>query len=453
MRILTIITIFVSMPCFTQENDNNVLIKQGLEYLVSQQKADGSWHGNVGYKSYSGYFVTKKDCSHVGVTALAALALLEAKKLDYSKGIYTDKHLELAANFLLSTRNFYSKKISQNGTRMISHCLATQFLARYYIYSKRKDLYKPLRAALIYILYMRSFWNVSPLELERSIICRTQALFWCRHAGLRIIPEKQWQNLIDNILKTKNNNGSFGPKDYARVVSFLGKTAYGALGLLLNQEKPSQLFSTWAYLQNNYQKYRTDTIGTFRYFYQRWYLNEAAYLAGPTYFKLFFFQTQKELKQLQKNGHWHDEVSSVHATAYAIRTLLIPIKEPINFNFPLRDLTSLKQNNNTQKKPKPKPKIKPKTLLERQHVIYKKIQEIIISKSKLHKLLRRDILHIKRIIRNQTVFISEVNNGKLQQKQQLLVLCNKMIHDLKRRDLQGANKAQMSIIKLLKQKK
>ena len=115
--------------CRSPQNQEKATLK-GLAWLARNQKDDGSWTGDVGFKLNATYQTTRSQEPHVGVTALAGIAFLAGGHLP-GRGEY-GAVLDKTIDFVLSCVN-NDGYITRSDTRMYSHAFATLFLAEAYL--------------------------------------------------------------------------------------------------------------------------------------------------------------------------------------------------------------------------------------------------------------------------------------------------------------------------------
>jgi len=164
-------------------------VGRALAWLASHQYADGSWHGDVGFKLNQNYDVTARDQPHVGVTALAGLAFLAAGNLP-GRGEHGDVIVRATQYVLDDVTD--TGFITANETRMYSHAFATLFLAEVYGMTDRADVRDKLQLAVDFIVDNQNEeggWRYVPKAVESDMsvtVCQLNALRGARNAGIRV---------------------------------------------------------------------------------------------------------------------------------------------------------------------------------------------------------------------------------------------------------------------------
>ncbi len=164
-------------------------VARGLEWLARNQRADGGWLGEVGFKLNSTYRVTRDGETHVGVTALAGMAFLAGGHLP-GRGPY-GQVLDRCVDFVVSCVQD-DGYITHAGTRMYSHAFATLFLAEVYGMTHREDVGVKLQKAVDFIVKSQNEeggWRYVPLARESDmsiVVCQSLALRAARNIGIRV---------------------------------------------------------------------------------------------------------------------------------------------------------------------------------------------------------------------------------------------------------------------------
>ena len=157
------------------ERPRGEAIAAGLAYLTRLQRTDGSWRAAVGYKLNQGYQVTGRERPHVGVTALAGLAFLQA-----GGGAERSDAVWAATEFLLSVQDRRGY-LASDGTRMYGHGFALRFLAERQRLRPDERVLAALRAAV-----------------ELSVSCQNDDGSWSYYVtGDHSIPEAALQTRGD----------------------------------------------------------------------------------------------------------------------------------------------------------------------------------------------------------------------------------------------------------------
>jgi hypothetical protein len=177
-------------------------IDEGLRFLARIQEPDGSWKSNAGKKINDTYRVFEggESVSHVGVTALAVLALLAGGHAP-GRGPYGDT-LDRAIGFLLAHVQPETGYIAANRTRMYSHAFATLALAEVYGVTRRPAIRERLERAVEFTAKCQNDtggWRYVPFTSDSDMsvtVCQVVALRAARNVGIRVP-----QSVIDRALR------------------------------------------------------------------------------------------------------------------------------------------------------------------------------------------------------------------------------------------------------------
>ena len=175
-------------------------VDKGLAWLKKEQKPNGSWVNDVGYKLNYSYEVTRRNGDHPGVTAICCLAYMAAGNMP-GRGEYGET-VRKGLKFVLSCiadRGGVPGFCTNDGTRMYSHAFATLFLAEVLgmanLSSEDEDeVRKKLRLAVDMIVQSQNAqgsWRYAPnaQDADMSIcVCQMQALRAARNVGMRVPP-------------------------------------------------------------------------------------------------------------------------------------------------------------------------------------------------------------------------------------------------------------------------
>ena len=163
----------------------------GTRYLLRIQKPDGSWHSDAGKKVNETYrrFTGGIDQAHVGVTALAVLALLAGGDMP-GRGPH-GKAMDRGIDFIMKNISGQGY-ISANKTRMYSHAFATLALAEIYGASRREKVREALSQAIEFTVKSQNAtggWRYVPFtnDSDMSItVCQVVALRAARNVGIKV---------------------------------------------------------------------------------------------------------------------------------------------------------------------------------------------------------------------------------------------------------------------------
>ncbi|MBI5368257.1 MAG: terpene cyclase/mutase family protein [Planctomycetes bacterium] len=309
--------------------------ERGLGFLARGQSKDGSWSSPVGYKLNEEYMNNGTDKAHIGVTALACIALM-AQGNTPDRGRYGE-NVAHGLDFLLQcSRVRGDGYITQSGTRMYEHAFATLFLAEVYGMSPREDVKEALKRSVGLIVRsqnMEGGWRYQPFarDADLSITVSTlQALRAARNVGVsvpRAVIDKALtyvKNCGQGGRNGQNLDGSFSyqalPAHQTRTSFPL--TAAGVTSLFSAGEYDSvEARRGLDYLRRNIGSMRPDS---YHYFYGHYYAAQAMYQGGPRYWNDYYPRVRDEIVRLQIGDHWLDCVSANYATAMACIILQVP---------------------------------------------------------------------------------------------------------------------------------
>ena len=319
-----------------QEKARAVAVERGVSWLRKHQEPDGSFHANVGYKMGEGYVVTKADTPHLGVTALAGLALLHGPAGDDPEA--HRKSLKKALDFVLSCRD-EDGMFFKNGTRMYSHAFATYFLAEAFRVTGEERLKSPLRSALFATCKTQGRlggWGYAPWDREVDITqtaCQLLALQAGRRAGIEV-PEKTLHRALAYVIASANTdpndreNGGFGyeyrPRRENLTRSSFSTCAAGlasllSAGLTSNekirtyvqvrglkrpgwQKSPPEVGASIGYLENRYGSVR---VNTYFYYFGNLFASQAIRAVGGEPWKRYRDRVSRDLRGSQRpDGSW-----------------------------------------------------------------------------------------------------------------------------------------------------
>ncbi|MHC4607568.1 MAG: prenyltransferase/squalene oxidase repeat-containing protein, partial [Planctomycetota bacterium] len=143
-------------------------VRDGLAFLASQQRPNGSWTCRIGYKLYENYH--GRDGEHVGTTALACMAFVSAGHTP-GRGKYGDV-VRRGLRYILECVRAEDGYVTANGTRMYSHAFATLFLAEIYGMSPRRDVKTKLKRAVALLVAAQNKeggWRYSPMPVDADL--------------------------------------------------------------------------------------------------------------------------------------------------------------------------------------------------------------------------------------------------------------------------------------------
>ncbi len=321
--------------------------ERGLRFLASQQLADGSWAGDVGYKREHGYAVWNRNASHLGVTALCGMAFLAGGNVP-GRGPY-GKTVERAVDAVLAHVRS-DGYISANETRMYSHAFATLFLAEIYGMTGRDDAREALQRAVDLIVASQNReggWRYTPHSADADMsvsACQVMALRAARNIGIEVRADT-----IDRAVKYVKDSavraGDPHPRYYAPdpVGSFRYQPNYDsraswpltAAGLVIlgnaGVYADTDLELGLRYLEKDLDSFSDDwgrrAHGHYFFWYGHYYAVQAFHMAGGKRWHDYFATVQRVLLAMQqRDGSWPNSTGpgANYATATACLVLQIP---------------------------------------------------------------------------------------------------------------------------------
>ena len=320
---------------------------RGLQYLVSTQRKDGSWTGDVGYKLNNGYEVWNHNSGHLGVTALAGMAFLAGGHVP-GRGPY-GQNVERAVDFVLSSVRD-DGYITRNETRMYSHAFATLFLAEVYGMDDRDNVRPVLQKAVDLIVASQNSqggWRYTPHSADADMsvaACQVMALRAARNIGIQV-PRSTIDRAVKYVKDSAVREGD--PAPYRWVPdppgSFRYQPSYEAraswpltaagITILTNAGvyADTDLENGLRYLEGEVESFSREwglrRSGHYFFYYGHYYAVQAFHLAGGERYRDYFKTVERILLNMQnENGSWPNAVGPGrdYGTATACLILQIP---------------------------------------------------------------------------------------------------------------------------------
>ena len=304
-------------------------VDRGLAWLAKSQAADGSFAGQG---------------RHAGITALAALAFMEAGNLP-DRGPYGE-NVARALRFVLASCQESGLVVSDDGNSpMYGHGFATLFLGEVYGMSAEDDpardaVKEKLQKAIALIERSQSTqpgndggWRYQPVPYDADIsvtICQVMALRAARDAGIYVRPATM-DKAIKYVQACQNPDGGFSymARTGSGSQSGFGRSAAGVASLYYaGHFQGSDLEKGLKYLKQ-YQPARSAGAGAMEnegnYFYGNYYAMQAMFLAGGGYWADWYPAVRDQMVSRQAaTGSWSGEYSEDYCTAMALITLQMP---------------------------------------------------------------------------------------------------------------------------------
>lgn len=292
-------------------------VRDGLEALAKKQAANGSFSNN-----------------HVGITALAAMAFMQAGNLP-GRGKY-GLIVEKALNFVLASSQESGLICADTySSPMYGHGFATLFLAEVFGMTGDERVKEKLQKAIKLIHKSQNDqggWRYQPAPVDADIsvtILQVMALRAARDAGIKV--EK---DTIDHAIKyVKACQNADGGYSY-----MLGEGGMGSSGLARTGAGTATLFYAGIYADKSIDKgiayirkngkarglgSAADNEGN--YYYCHYYCVQAMYLQGGKDWADWYPQIREDLiKRQTGNKLWSGDNTEEYATAMALLILQMP---------------------------------------------------------------------------------------------------------------------------------
>ncbi len=342
-------------------------VESGLTWLAEQQDPRGFWYGDTGRKgrdwAYDNYNIEstvseqrRRGEGHIGITAIAGMAFLAGGHVP-GRGEYG----ELVAKTLDYVLDHVAENglISDSGTRMYSHALATLFLAEVYGMAQEKRIKKGLEDAVHIIVDGQNAmggWRYYLFSLDSDLsitVCQLQALRAARNIGIRV-PRSTIDRAVGYVRDSQVQGGPTDGLYYYKVrrssSSWRGSSRWGRSRrggrkddhFAINAAAVTALVSAGIYDKDLLDppvdfllRRLGDEIVEFGHHYQFWYGNyyacQALYhadrLVRKNAFRIYYEQIKEHLLTDQRrDGRWINDVGpgDVFSTGVACIVLQVP---------------------------------------------------------------------------------------------------------------------------------
>lgn len=302
-------------------------VESGLNWLVKQQNANGSWTCRIGCKLNESY-IGKEVNDNVAVTALAGMSFL-AQGSTPKRGPYGDA-VNKALDFILECTRESDGYITKHGSRMYEHAFATLFLAEIYGMSPRDDVKGKLKKAVGLIIQSQNKdggWRYQPAPIDADIsvtVSTLQALRAARNVGVNV-PIEVINKAMKYVYASASPDGSFRYQLYADTRSSPALTAAGVVALLSAGEYDAQEVARGLRYLSVHIPRPNGHQYPYHYFYGHYYIAQAMYQAGGKHWENYSAIMHPDVLIAQKpDGSWSDDVGPTYATAMATLILQIP---------------------------------------------------------------------------------------------------------------------------------
>lgn len=299
-------------------------VERGLAWLASRQGPEGGWGGGFGDSG-----------RHAGITALAALAFMQAGNVP-GRGKY-GAHVRRALDFILRSTSESGLIASDNsGSPMYGHGFAALFLAEVYGTTPDDEVKEKLQRAIRLIVRSQNAeggWRYQPVPNDADIsvtICQIMALRAARDAGIKV-DAGVIERAIQYVRNCQNPDGGF-----SYMARMGGMGGGGGSGYARSAAGVASLFYAGVYQGDDVQRglnYIKQFIpgrtpppeGESHYFYGHYYGVQAMFLAGGDFWAAYYPAIRDQLIARQSgNGSWSGDYSEDYATAMALLILQMP---------------------------------------------------------------------------------------------------------------------------------
>ena len=278
---------------------------KGLDYLLKNQKADGSFKG-----SYGNEVATYAFC------IMSALAYGE----DPEVGAY--------ANMIKKCLNNILKNQQENGyfgNSMYSHGFATLALSELYGMLPDERIGKALSKAVDLTLTAQKTnkigaWRYSPDAVndgDTSIVgCQFVSLIAARNAGIPV-PDASYEDAIKFLEKCYCNKGGFDyTESYGNSTGSVTLSAVGLLCMALYKDKTNKMYQPTLNLLKDNLNYKNTSYP----YYFEYYMAQALFQADLPTWEIWNQKNIKLMEATQKpNGSWGD----AYTTAFGLLSLAL----------------------------------------------------------------------------------------------------------------------------------
>jgi len=296
-------------------------VTKGLEYLASQQQADGTFSNGSGFGATA------------GITALSGLAFMANGNLP-GRGKYGDV-VKKASKYILRSQQESGLFTAgqQTSGEMYSHGFATLFIGELYGMTGDDEIKENLQRAVKLIENAQNDeggWRYQPIKADADIsvtICQVMALRAARDAGVKV-EASVIDKAIGYVKKCQCADGGFTYMANQGMGSGFARTGAGTAALFYAgafKDKAVQRGVDWLNHMVPSPNHANPEDGSY-FFYGNYYACQAMYLAGGKYWKAWYPGIRDVLIQRQdkSSGAWSGEIDNCYCTAMALIIMQMP---------------------------------------------------------------------------------------------------------------------------------
>ncbi len=331
LRVSVFVFLLSSKPAWTQDRpdprredraleitpETRQAIERGLDYLASQQAADGSWTGARGQNTGIVSFTVLSFMSTGVIPQRGPRGHVPARGIDWVLG-------NAQLNGLIA-----NPRDTAHGP-MYEHAMSTLMLAEVWGTYQRPGVLDALQRATDLIISSQNDeggWRYQPRPADADVsvtVMQLVALRAAKNAGIRV-PRRTFEAGIQYVKSCAMPNGGFlyqpgvGQDGYAR-------TAAGVCSLLTSGDYDSpEVLNGLTYLQTRKAR---EVRGDDHLHYALYYAAQAMYQASdPRQWTQWYPPVRDELLALQRaNGGWEGEAGPIYGTAMSILALSVPYR-------------------------------------------------------------------------------------------------------------------------------
>ena len=317
--------------------------RRGLEWLASQQQANGSWTGTSGHKRGDSYVAFNEeawqrahDQGHPGVTSLAGLAFLASGSVP-GRGPHGEV-VTRTMDYILRCAGHHDY-IVDGGSRMYGHAFAVLFLSQIYgmTLDRSPRVKNQLMKSCEFIVKAQNgygAWRYTPSLQEADLsvtVCQVQALRAARNTGVRV-PKATIDRVIKYVelsrIERGRNEGAFYYKIYGRAART--KTSYAVNAAAVTTLHSSGVYDpklyagALDYLQRHYDEVSQYYPDHFYYWYGNYYAVQAFRMEGGKSWDWYWKRISDDLLRRQtEEGYWENSEGPGRNFSTAVACLIL----------------------------------------------------------------------------------------------------------------------------------